>query len=73
MKIFIYSTYPFLLQPRLLPTEPPFNQSHFFWKNNVKHTAVDITYFFQDLKPPPGRDKKCFLEAPYGTSQTSKL
>ena len=52
MKIFIYSTYPFLLQPRFLPTQPSFNQ---------------------DAKPSPGKGKKCFLEAPYGTSQTSKL
>ena len=43
MKIFIYSTYLFLLQPPFLPTKPPSNQLHGFWKSKVKHTGVDIT------------------------------
>ena len=74
MKIFIYSTYPFLLQPSFLPAQPLFNQSHFFfWKSKVKHTGVDITCFFQDAKSSLTKHKKCFLEASYGISQTSKL
>ena len=73
MKIFIYFTYPFLLQAPFLPTQPPFNQVHFFWKSTVKHTGVDITCFFQDAKSSLANHKKCFLEACYGTSQTSKL
>ena len=50
MEIFIYSTYPFLLQPSLLLTEPTFNQSNFIWKSKVNNAAVDITCFFQDVK-----------------------
>ena len=49
MKIFTYFTYLFLLQPPFLPTQPPFNQAHFFWKSTVKHTGVDITCFWKRL------------------------
>ena len=73
MKIFVYFTYPFLLQPPILPTQTPCNQSHFlfFLKSKVKHTGVDITCFFQDAKSSLAKHKKCFSEASYGTSQTS--
>ena len=45
----MYSTYPFLLQPPFLPTQPPFNQPHFFFwgGSKVKQTGVDITCFFK--------------------------
>ena len=73
MKIFIYSTYPFLLQPHFLPSQPCFNQSlFFFWKNKVLHTGVDITCLFQDEKSSLAKHKKRYLEVSYGTSQTSK-
>ena len=73
MKIFIYSTCPFSLQPPFLPTQPLFNQSQFFWKGKIKHTGADITCSFQDAKSSLRKHKKCFLEAFYGTSQTSKM
>ena len=73
MKTFIYSTYPFSLQPPFLPTHPLFNQSHFFWKGKIKHTGADIMCFFQDAKSSLKEHKKCFLEASNGTSQTSKM
>ena len=71
MKIFVYSTYPFLSQPPFPPSQPLFNQSYFFGKSKVKHTGVDITCFFQDQKSSLTKHKKCFLKASYGTSQTS--
>ena len=60
MEIFIYSTYLFLLQLPFLPTQALFNQSHFFWKSEVKYTGVDITCFFQDAKSSLTKHKKCF-------------
>ena len=51
----------------------PLNQSHFWGKSKVKHTGADIACFFQDAKSSLEKHKKCYLEAPYGTSQTSKL
>ena len=52
MKIFLYSTYPFLLEPPFQSIQSPFSQSQFFlfWKIKVKHTGVDIMCFFQDAK-----------------------
>ena len=73
MKIFIYSTYPFLLQSTLLPTQPLFNQSYFFRKSKVKHTGVDIPCLFSICKIISNKAKKCFLEASYEVNQTSKL
>ena len=52
---------------------PPFLSVTIFLKSKVKHTGVDITCFFQDAKSSLANHKKCFLEACYGTSQTSKL
>ena len=39
MKIFLYSTYPLFLMNHI-----------FSWKSKLKHTNVDITYFFQYAK-----------------------
>ena len=50
-----------------------FNQSHIFWKSKVKHTGADVACFFQDAKLSLIKHKTGFLEASYGTSQTSKL
>ena len=61
----------FLLQPPFLPTQPPFNQSYFFWKSKVKHTVVDVTCFFQDAKSSLTEHKKCFLDVSYGTKQSN--
>ena len=45
MKIFIYSTHPFLLQPRpCLPTVLLINNTY-SWKSKLKHTGVDIKCF----------------------------
>ena len=60
-----YYNFPFCL--------PNPNQSHFFWKSKVKHKGVDIQCFLQDEKLSLSKHKKCFLEASYGTNQTSKL
>ena len=73
MKIFIYSTYPFLLQPPFLPTNPLLINHIIFWKSKLKHTGADIMCFFQDAKSSLTKHKKSFLEASYGTSQTPKL
>ena len=73
MKIFIYSTHPFLLQLASLPTHPPFNQLHLLLESKVKYMGVDITCFFQDLKSPLTNHKKCLMQASYGASETSKL
>ena len=63
---------PFYYDPPFCPPNPLLI-NHIFWKSKVKHTDVDITCFFQDAKSSKTKHKKCFLEASYGTSQTSKL
>ena len=73
MKIIIYSTYHFLLEPSTCPPTPILINHIFSWKSKIKHTDVDPTCFFQDIKSSPTKHKKCFLEASYGTSQTSKV
>ena len=73
MKIFIYSTYPFLLQSTLLPTQPPFNQSNFFGKVKSSIRVQIFLVFFQYARSSLTKQKKCFLEASYGVNQTSKL
>ena len=54
----------------------PYSQSHLPLEK-VKRTGVDITRFFSNAKCyanfSPTKHKKCLLEAPYGSSQTSKL
>ena len=63
---------PFCYKPPFCPPNPLLiNQ--LFWKSKVEHTGVDITCFFQDAKSSLTKHKKCFLEASYGISQTSKL
>ena len=51
MKIFIYSTYPFVLQPiPCWPTDFLINYI-FSWKSKLKYTDIDFTsFFFQDTK-----------------------
>ena len=74
MKVFIYSTYPFLLQPAPCPPTHFLINHIFSWKSKLKHKDVDVTrFFFQDAKSSLTKHKKCLLEASYGSSQTSKL
>ena len=73
MKIVIYSTYHFLLQPPTCPPTPFLINHIFSWESKLKHTDVDTTCFFQDIKSSLTKHKKCLLEASYGTSQTSKV
>ena len=76
--IFIYSTYPSLLQSPSLPAQPPpppsFLINHnFSWKSKLKHTSVDITCFFEGANSSLTNHKKYLLETFYRASETSKL
>ena len=46
MKIFMYSTYPFLLQHRPCPPTVLLKNNIYSWKSKLKHTGVDIKCFF---------------------------
>ena len=67
MKIFIYSTYPFLLQHPLCPSILILTNHIFFWKSKLKHMGVDITCFFQHAKSSLTKCEKCLLEPSYRT------
>ena len=67
MKIFIYSTSPFLLQTPSLLIESLLINHIFSWKSKLKHTC-----FFPRSKIFTSKTH-VFLEVLYGTSQTSKL
>ena len=62
----------FLLNVNPDPAHPsPFNHI-FSWKSKLNHADVDITCFFSRCKifnNKRSKDKKCLLEASYGTSQ----
>ena len=70
MKIFIYSTYPVLLQPPPYPSMPLLIVS---WKIKNKNTGIDITCFFYDAKSALTKHKKYLLEASCRTSEISEL
>ena len=72
MKIFIYFTYPFLLQPRPCPPTVLLINNIYSWKSKFKHTGVDIKCFLL-TKSSLTKHKKYLLEAPYRTSEISKL
>ena len=67
MKTFLYSTYPFLLEPLFLSIQSPFSQSQFFCFGKSKSSIqVQILCVFFKMQ-------KCVLEASYETSHTLKL
>ena len=59
--------------PIFLPTQPPFNQSHFFSEKWSHAYGSRYFCFLQNAESFLTKHKKCSLEASYGTSQTSKL
>ena len=62
MKIFIYFSYPFLLQLLSCPPNSLLINHIFYWERKLQHTGVDITRFFKDAKSSLTKHKKCFLE-----------
>ena len=61
MKIFIYSSYPFLLQLLSCPPNSLLINHIFYWERKLQH--VDITRFFKDAKSSLTKHKKCFWKA----------
>ena len=66
MKIFIYSTYPFLLQLPFLSTQPTFNQSHLLLEKYTQaywcryYVFFFLFFFFEDAKSSLTKHKNVF-------------
>ena len=61
MKIFIYSTFPFLLPPTPCPSTALLINHVYSWKSKLKHTVVDILRAFLKCKIFVKKTRKVFI------------